>query len=118
MAKEVARYNIRVNCLAPGLLEEGVGQSLPEHRMQEYLRQGLSVRESYHETLRVTGASVMFTGITLAIGVVTWVFSPLKFQADVGILLTFLFLVNMMGAILLLPALAAWLVRARPPAAS
>jgi NAD(P)-dependent dehydrogenase (short-subunit alcohol dehydrogenase family) len=38
LAKEVARYNIRVNCLAPGLLEEGVGQSLPEHRMQEYLR--------------------------------------------------------------------------------
>lgn len=38
LAKEVARYNIRVNCLAPGLLEEGVGQSLPEHRMKEYLR--------------------------------------------------------------------------------
>jgi 3-oxoacyl-[acyl-carrier protein] reductase len=38
LAKEVARYNIRVNCLAPGLLEEGVGQSLPEHRMREYLR--------------------------------------------------------------------------------
>jgi len=38
LAKEVARYNIRVNCLAPGLLEEGVGQSLPEHRMQEYLK--------------------------------------------------------------------------------
>jgi 3-oxoacyl-[acyl-carrier protein] reductase len=38
LAKEVARYNIRVNCLAPGLLEEGVGQSLPEHRLQEYLR--------------------------------------------------------------------------------
>jgi 3-oxoacyl-[acyl-carrier protein] reductase len=38
LSKEVARYNIRVNCLAPGLLEEGVGQSLPEHRMQEYLR--------------------------------------------------------------------------------
>ncbi|HZS68321.1 MAG TPA: SDR family NAD(P)-dependent oxidoreductase [Burkholderiales bacterium] len=38
LAKEVARYQIRVNCLAPGLLEEGVGQSLPEHRMKEYLR--------------------------------------------------------------------------------
>ena len=38
LAKEVARYQIRVNCLAPGLLEEGVGQSLPDHRMKEYLR--------------------------------------------------------------------------------
>ena len=62
--------------------------------------------------MRVTGASIIFTGITLAIGVVTWVFSPLQFQADIGIMLTFMFFVNMLGAIILLPALAAWLVQA------
>jgi predicted RND superfamily exporter protein len=61
--------------------------------------------------MRVTGASIIFTGITLAIGVVTWVFSPLQFQADIGIMLTFMFFVNMLGAIILLPALAAWFVR-------
>jgi hypothetical protein len=80
-------------------------------RMQDYLEKGDDVHAAFLHTLRVTGASVIFTGITLAVGVVTWVFSPLKFQADVGILLTFLFVVNMLGAILLLPALAAWLVR-------
>ena len=79
-------------------------------RMQEFLHQGLAVRESYERTLRVTGASIIFTGITLAIGVATWVFSPLKFQADIGIMLTFMFLVNMLAAIILLPALAAWLI--------
>ncbi len=52
---------------------------------------------------------MIFTGFTLAIGVATWIFSPLKFQADMGILLTFMFLVNMLGAIVLLPALAYWL---------
>ncbi len=62
--------------------------------------------------MRVTGASIIFTGITLAIGVVTWVFSPLQFQADIGIMLTFMFFVNMLGAIILLPALAAWFVGA------
>jgi uncharacterized protein len=82
-------------------------------RMQDYLERGDNVHDAYLHTLRVTGASVVFTGITLAVGVVTWVFSPLKFQADIGILLTFMFLVNMLGAILLLPALAAWLVK--PP---
>jgi predicted RND superfamily exporter protein len=80
-------------------------------RMQGFLKEGLSVRESYERTLRVTGASIIFTGITLAIGVATWVFSPLKFQADIGVMLTFMFLVNMLGAIILLPALAAWLVK-------
>jgi uncharacterized protein len=80
-------------------------------RMQEFLRQGQSVRAAYEHTLRVTGASIIFTGITLAIGVATWVFSPLKFQADIGVMLTFMFLVNMLAAIILLPALAAWLLR-------
>jgi uncharacterized protein len=84
-------------------------------RMQEFLHQELAVRESYERTLRVTGASIIFTGITLAIGVATWEFSPLKFQADIGIMLTFMFLVNMLAAIILLPALAAWLIRPRQP---
>jgi hypothetical protein len=84
-------------------------------RMQEFLRQGLAVRAAYERTLRVTGASIIFTGITLAIGVATWVFSPLKFQADIGIMLTFMFLVNMLAAIILLPALAAWLIRPKMP---
>jgi 3-oxoacyl-[acyl-carrier protein] reductase len=37
LSKQVARYSIRVNCLAPGLLEDGVGRSLPAHRVEEYV---------------------------------------------------------------------------------
>ena len=76
------------------------------------------MHDAYLKTMRVTGASIIFTGITLAIGVVTWVFSPLQFQADIGIMLTFMFFVNMLGAIILLPALAAWFVRAKAPGAA
>ncbi len=79
-------------------------------RMQEFLRGGSTVREAYRGALGVTGAAIIFTGVTLAIGVGTWAFSPLQFQADVGLMLTFMFLVNMLGAMLLLPALAAWLM--------
>lgn len=67
--------------------------------------------EAYRRTLTITGNGVIFTGLTLAVGVGTWIFSPLKFQADMGILLTFLFLFNMLGAILLLPAIAAVLFK-------
>ena len=70
------------------------------------LREGLSVEESYLEALKERGSAVLFTGITLAIGVSTWVFSTLKFQMDMGILLTFMFIVNMLGAIIVLPAIA------------
>jgi predicted RND superfamily exporter protein len=79
-------------------------------RMQEGLRRGLDVHDAYLAALKVTGAAIFFTGVTLAIGVATWVFSPLKFQADVGLMLTFMFVVNMLGAMLLLPALGAWLL--------
>jgi predicted RND superfamily exporter protein len=82
-------------------------------RMQQCLTESKTVQEAYENTLRVTGSSIIFTGITLAIGVATWVFSPLKFQADIGVMLTFMFLVNMLAAIVLLPALATWLVRTR-----
>ncbi len=82
-------------------------------RMLEFLREGQPLQEAFRHTLRVTGNSIVFTGITLAVGVATWAFSPLKFQADIGIMLTFMFLVNMLAAIFVVPALAVWLIRPR-----
>ncbi|SEQ88884.1 hypothetical protein SAMN03080615_03106 [Amphritea atlantica] len=75
-------------------------------KLNTYLVQGMPLQEAYLNTLKTTGKSVAFTGLTLAIGVVLWVFSPIKFQADMGVLLTFMFLWNMLGALVLLPALA------------
>ena len=69
------------------------------------------MQQAFLETLRTTGKAVAFTGITLAIGVATWIFSPIKFQADMGVLLTFMFLWNMLGALVLLPALGYYLLK-------
>ncbi len=75
-------------------------------KLERMILDGLNLQEAYFETLRSTGKAVAFTGLTLALGVGTWIFSPIKFQADMGLLLTFMFLWNMVGAIWLLPALA------------
>ena len=80
-------------------------------KLETYLKEGYPLQEAYFETLRSTGKAVAFTGITLALGVFTWIFSPIKFQADMGVLLTFMFLWNMVGAIWLMPALARFLLR-------
>ena len=104
---------LKVNTLPVVALGVGIGVDYGIYifsRFQTELRQGKNLEEAYQRTLAVTGNGVIFTGLTLAIGVATWIFSPLQFQADMGILLTFMFLVNMLGAILLLPALAAWLL--------
>jgi predicted RND superfamily exporter protein len=74
------------------------------------LREGASLSDAYHRTLLFTGKVVMLTGFTLAAGVVTWVFAPIKFQADMGLLLSFMFVLNMLGALILLPALAYFLL--------
>jgi hypothetical protein len=83
-----------------------------------HLRQGASLSEAYYRALVSTGKVVMLTGITLAIGVATWIFSPIKFQADMGVLLAFMFVWNMVGALVLLPALAYFLLPARSAAAT
>lgn len=100
---------LKVNTLPVVALGVGIGVDYGIYifsRFQEYMKKGLDLQEAYLRTLAITGNGVVFTGITLGIGVATWIFSPLKFQADMGILLTFMFVVNMLGAIFLLPALA------------
>ncbi len=75
-----------------------------------YRNAGENLSVSYYRALVFTGKIVMLTGVTLAAATVTWAFSPLKFQADMGILLAFMFLWNMLGALILLPALSHFLL--------
>lgn len=74
------------------------------------LREGMTLSEAYYRALVFTGKIVVLTGVTLGLGVATWGLSPIKFQADMGILLAFMFVWNMLGALILLPALAAVLL--------
>jgi predicted RND superfamily exporter protein len=76
-------------------------------------RAGLPLEQAYAKALAFTGKVVLLVGITLAAGVVTWAWSPIKFQADMGILLTFMFLWNMIGALVLIPALSHFLLPTR-----
>jgi uncharacterized protein len=73
-------------------------------------RAGVPLLLAYKKSVQFTGKVVALVGITLAAGVVTWAFSPIKFQADMGILLTFMFLWNMVGALVLIPALSHFLL--------
>ncbi|MCY1266730.1 efflux transporter, putative, hydrophobe/amphiphile efflux-3 family [compost metagenome] len=82
-------------------------------RMQHELATGKPLREAFYEAMCQRGTAALFTAFTMSIGVGTWAFAPLKFQADMGILLAFMFLVNVFGAIFLLPGLAAWFHRSK-----
>lgn len=105
---------LKVSTLPVVALGVGVGVDYGIYlfsRLLVQLRRGDYFEEALTETFKQTGSAVVFTGLTLAVGVSTWLFSALKFQADMGLLLTFMFLANMLGAMVLLPAIARWLFR-------
>lgn len=106
---------IKVATLPVIALGVGIGVDYALYVMSVLLknhRAGLGLSESYYGALLFTGKVVMLTGITLSAAVFFWVFSPIKFQADMGVLLAFMFLLNMLGALILLPALAYFLLSA------
>jgi predicted RND superfamily exporter protein len=105
---------VKVNTLPVVALGVGVGVDygiyLFERMKHEMEDNGLKLEDAFVEALKQRGTASVFTAVTMTVSVATWIFSALKFQADMGILLAFMFLVNAFGAILLLPAFAAYLV--------
>lgn len=79
--------------------------------MADAIAGGFKYKEAYFKTLKMTGKAVVFTGITLGLGVATWLFSGLQFQRDMGALLVFMFTANMFGAILVIPGITAFLLK-------
>jgi predicted RND superfamily exporter protein len=105
---------MKVNTLTVVALGVGIGVDYGIYifaRMREAMLQGKTLSESYFISLKTTGIAIFYTALTLAVGVAMWIFSDLKFQADMGIMLTFMFVVNMIAAIVFLPALCRWIMR-------
>jgi predicted RND superfamily exporter protein len=112
----ILNVGVKVATLPVIALGVGIGVDYALYVLSILLRQlrgGATLSEAYHRTLLFTGKVVVLTGFTLAAGVVTWAFAPIKFQADMGLLLAFMFLVNMLGALILLPSLCYFLLPAR-----
>jgi uncharacterized protein len=110
----VLGIGLKVATLPVASLGVGIGVDYAIYiysRLQVHMAAGLELKEAWLGSLRETGSAVLFTGLTLAAGVSTWIFSALKFQADMGLLLTFMFIANMLGALVLLPALVALFTR-------
>jgi predicted RND superfamily exporter protein len=105
---------IKVATLPVTALGVGVGVDYALYLLSVQLamqRNGATLTVAYRKSVMFTGKVVGLIGFTLAAGVVTWAWSPIKFQADMGLLLAFMFLWNMLGAVILIPALSYFLLR-------
>lgn len=104
---------IKVNTLPVIAIAVGVGIDYGIYlfeRVKHEMEAGHDLREAFVMALRERGSASLFTAVTMSLSIATWIFSTLKFQADMGVLLAFMFIVNLFGAILLGPALAAYMM--------
>ena len=60
--------------------------------------------EAVRRSLRTTGMAVTFTATTITGGIFLWMFSNLRFQAEMAQLLVILMVINMLGAMTVVPA--------------
>lgn len=84
------------------------------NRLQMHLAAGDQIGIALEKSIKEVGIATIFTAITLSVGVAMWSFSALKFQADMGKLLAFMFLVNLVMAMTALPAFAVILEKLFP----
>ena len=104
---------VKVATLPVIALGVGIGVDYALYLLSVQLAQqrvGVSLAQAYRSALQFTGKVVVLVGVTLAAGVATWALSPIKFQADMGVLLAFMFVWNMVGAVVLIPALSYYLL--------
>jgi hypothetical protein len=73
-------------------------------RLVEERKKGLDLSEAIYKALTTNGKSIIQIATTITIGLLLWVFSALKFQAEMGLLLAIILTLNMFGALLLVPA--------------
>lgn len=109
-----AGIGLKVATLPVHALGVGVGVDYALYLLTMQLamqRRGATLSQAYGAAVAFTGRVVALIGVTMAAGVVTWIWSPIKFQADMGLLLAFMFVWNMVGALVLIPALSFFLLR-------
>jgi hypothetical protein len=70
--------------------------------VEEFQRFGDHDR-AIEEALMTTGRAIMFTGTTLTVSVIFWIFFPMKFQSEMAVLLTLLLFLHVVGALAFIP---------------
>jgi predicted RND superfamily exporter protein len=102
------KNGLNVNTLPVQSVGVGIGVDyaiyVTDRIRQEYSWCG-DLDEGIRRAVRTTGMAVSFTATTLVGGIVWWSFSNLRFQAEMAQLLSILMVVNMIGAIFLVPCL-------------
>jgi predicted RND superfamily exporter protein len=101
--------DMNVNSLPVAAVGIGIGIDYGYYVLSRIVEEYARDRESGHfeeaiaRAIRTTGKTVLFTGLSLTASVVYFVFFPIKFQAEMALLLTLLLAFHLIGALLFIP---------------
>ncbi len=73
-------------------------------RIRQEVADTADIDEAVRRAVRTTGMAVSFTATTIVVGIILWTLSNLRFQAEMAQLLVILMVINMLGAITVVPA--------------
>jgi len=73
--------------------------------MDELKEGGGSLKDALIKSMSTSGKAVFFTGLTLTIGIATWMFSGILMQARLGALLAFFMFFNAIGTLVVMPSM-------------
>jgi predicted RND superfamily exporter protein len=76
-------------------------------RLQEEMKTAEDLNAAIMRTMTTNGKAIVIIATTLTLGLACWLFSSLRFQAEMGTFFALLLLFNMLGALLLVPSLVA-----------
>jgi hypothetical protein len=98
--------DMNINSLPVAAVGIGIGIDYGYYvlsRIVEELSAGVSFDHAIRRMFETTGKTVLFTGVSLTASIIFWVFFPMKFQADMALLLVLLLAFHLMGALMFIP---------------
>jgi uncharacterized protein len=98
--------DMNINSLPVAAVGIGIGIDYGYYvlsRIVEELCAGEGFDLAIRRMFETTGKTVLFTGVSLTASIIFWVFFPMKFQADMALLLVLLLAFHLMGALMFIP---------------
>ena len=112
----MAYWNVGLNVNTLPVISLGIGFGedygiyIVSRIIEEYHRQNdTDLPAAVIEGIATAGKAVLYTAVLVSAGIAFWSLSPLRFQAEMGYQLLIILTMNMLGGLLLLPALIALL---------
>jgi uncharacterized protein len=108
----MAYWNMGLNVNTLPVISLGIGFGedygiyIVSRAIEEYQRQDHNdLNQALVDGVTTAGKAVLYTAFLISASIAFWAFSPLRFQSEMGIQLLIILTMNMLGGLLLLPAL-------------